>query len=268
MIRGKLIGALLGFAIGHLPGALIGLFLGHLFDRMRGALMWQTSSTPGMEQQAFFFHAIFATMGHIAKSDGRVSEREIQAASRLMDHLRLQGAARQEAQQAFRAGKGADFSLDAALDEFVRWTHAQPMVMQMAMEWLVQFALLDGQVSAAKMALLERIADRLRIQRTQLAYLLRRYRAGAEYQQRQQHQGYHHPGRAQVTDLSQAFACLELPSDADGKTIKRAYRKLMSQHHPDKLASQDVPEGMRQMAKERAQAIQSAYEQLKAAGKV
>jgi len=46
-------------------------------------------------------------------------------------------------------------------------------------------------------------------------------------------------------------------SDAE---VKRAYRKLMSEHHPDKLISKGLPDSMVELAKERTQEIQKAYE--------
>ena len=52
------------------------------------------------------------------------------------------------------------------------------------------------------------------------------------------------------------------PQD-EGLTIKRAYRKLMSEHHPDKLVAKGLPPEMMEMAKQKTQAIQQAYDLLK-----
>ena len=49
----------------------------------------------------------------------------------------------------------------------------------------------------------------------------------------------------------------------DATTIKRAYRKLMSEHHPDKLVAKGLPPEMMEMAKQKAQEIQKAYELIK-----
>ena len=49
----------------------------------------------------------------------------------------------------------------------------------------------------------------------------------------------------------------------DDKALKRAYRKLMSENHPDKLIAQGVPEDMIKLATERSQEIQAAYEMIK-----
>ena len=52
-------------------------------------------------------------------------------------------------------------------------------------------------------------------------------------------------------------------SDVGDKELKRAYRKLMSENHPDKLIAQGVPEDMIKLATERSQEIQAAYEMIK-----
>jgi len=45
--------------------------------------------------------------------------------------------------------------------------------------------------------------------------------------------------------------------------IKKAYRRLMSQHHPDKLVSKGLPEEMIKVATEKSQKIRDAYDLLK-----
>jgi len=55
---------------------------------------------------------------------------------------------------------------------------------------------------------------------------------------------------------------LGIERSANERDIKRAYRKLMSQHHPDKLG--DVPDELKRRAEERAREINAAYERVKA----
>ena len=59
------------------------------------------------------------------------------------------------------------------------------------------------------------------------------------------------------------YTLLKIEPNADLATIKKAYRKLMSQHHPDKLMAQGVPAEMLELAKRRTQDIQAAYELIK-----
>ena len=63
--------------------------------------------------------------------------------------------------------------------------------------------------------------------------------------------------------LKEAYEILGIESSASTAELKKAYRRLMSQHHPDKLVAKGLPEEMMKMAKEKTQEIQGAYEVIK-----
>ena len=63
--------------------------------------------------------------------------------------------------------------------------------------------------------------------------------------------------------LADAYAALGVTPESSGSEIKRAYRKLISQNHPDKLAARGLPESMRAVAEERSREINSAYDLIK-----
>jgi DnaJ like chaperone protein len=63
--------------------------------------------------------------------------------------------------------------------------------------------------------------------------------------------------------LEDAYKALGVSKDNTDAEIKRAYRKLMSQYHPDKLMGQGVPQDMIAMATEQAKEIQVAYDLIK-----
>jgi DnaJ like chaperone protein len=65
--------------------------------------------------------------------------------------------------------------------------------------------------------------------------------------------------------LADAYAALGVSEDASPAEIKRAYRKLISQNHPDKLAARGLPESMRAVAEERSREINAAYDLVKSA---
>ncbi len=69
--------------------------------------------------------------------------------------------------------------------------------------------------------------------------------------------------RHKQTSWSMPIKFLDVSSDADGKTVKRAYRKLMNEHHPDKLMAKGLPPEMMNVAKEKSQEIQNAYDLIK-----
>ena len=73
--------------------------------------------------------------------------------------------------------------------------------------------------------------------------------------------GWQH--KSSHNQLNDAYKLLGVESDADAKTVKRAYRKLMNEHHPDKLIAKGLPPEMMNVAKEKAQEIQNAYDMIK-----
>ncbi|WP_375055814.1 co-chaperone DjlA [Zobellella sp. DQSA1] len=260
-IKGKLIGFLFGLLIGNIPGALLGLWLGHLVDK-KLANAWQFNKGA----QAEFLYTTFATMGHVAKSSGRVSAEEIRLAEQLMTQMRLHGEQRAQAQQAFREGKDSDFPLVETLRRFRAQIKDSRNLLRFFMEVQLQLAFADGELHPAERRLLHRIAAELGFSERELEQLL----AFAEAQLHMFRQGregagaggYRQPPRDRLRD---AYRILEVEAEVDDSTVKRAYRRQMSKHHPDKLMAQGLPKEMMDMAKEKAQEIQQAWETIKAA---
>jgi DnaJ like chaperone protein len=79
--------------------------------------------------------------------------------------------------------------------------------------------------------------------------------AGGGYRQSQQQPGAAPPGK-------DPYAVLGITRAANDREIKTAYRRLIGQHHPDKLG--DVPEELKRRAEERAREINIAYEKIRA----
>ncbi|MGY3884276.1 co-chaperone DjlA [Aeromonas aquatica] len=264
-IWGKVLGAFFGFLLGNIFGALLGLWIGHRFDRGMGMSFRRA---PTQQQQAVFFHATFAVMGHIAKASGQVTEQEIRVASNLMDRMHLSGAQRVRAQESFRQGKESGFPLRETLAEFRRASLGQRDILRFFLEVQLQAAFADGRVEADERAILQTIADELGISRIELARILAMAEAQMNFFHRQQQGGGQQqyrqeaPSADRLKDAYQLLGVSESDSDQD---IKRAYRKEMSKHHPDKLAAKGLPPEMMEMAKEKTQEIQQAWEWIREA---
>lgn len=257
-IWGKVLGTFFGFLLGNIFGALLGLWIGHRFDRGMGMSFRRA---PTQQQQAVFFHATFAVMGHIAKASGQVTEQEIRVASNLMDRMRLSGEQRVRAQESFRQGKESGFPLRETLAEFRRASLGQRDILRFFLEVQLQAAFADGRVEADERAILQTIADELGFSQIELARILAMAEAQMNFFHRQQQGGQGQQRQAPTKDrLKDAYQLLGV-SESDGdQEIKRAYRKEMSKHHPDKLAAKGLPPEMMEMAKEKTQEIQQAWE--------
>ncbi|CAM2982980.1 co-chaperone DjlA [Pseudoalteromonas distincta] len=283
---GKILGFCFGFMFGKIFGAILGLYLGHLFDKSlknnfdkAGGFSSLFSGDDVNERQALFFSSCFAVMGHIAKSNGRISEVHIKAANLFMDEMGLKGEERREAQHAFQSGKESDFSLKETVHDFKERFAKRNDLMQLFLEIQIQMAFSDGVLAEQEKQLLAEVSKQLGISKTHFAFVLKRYQAEFNFRkqqqrfnQQQQSQGQsssyregsgHHVPPNNNMDRAQALALLGLNSDASQRDIKVAYRKLMSQHHPDKLVSQGLPKHMMELAVKKSQDIQAAYEYLK-----
>ena len=285
-IWGKVVGVFFGFMFGRFAGAVLGLIVGHIFDTtysrdfsQKGGFARFFSSSDDIQQQAVFFHSLFSALGHIAKSDGKVTEQDIQIASALMDQMSLTGDTRKEAQQAFRDGKQRDFALIEMLQQFKEQCHARRDVMQIFLEILIQAACVNQRLSTPQYAILVKIAKTLGFKKLELDFLVHTFeaeqrfrdaRARAQNQQNsRQQQGRSRayngqdPQYSPAAALNDAFKILGIENTDDVKLIKKAYRKQMSLHHPDKLVSKGLPEQTLQLSKKKAQDIQAAYELLR-----
>lgn len=259
---GKIIGGILGFFRGGISGALIGALIGHFIDRFIASFISVEST-----QQAFF-RALFSTLGHLSKADGQVTRNEIRAAENLMQRMQISGEERKRAIDYFNHGKRVDFSLDEAVEPFLRHSAVRPDLRQMFMEIVVEAAFADGGVSEAEQNVLLRLATMLRIPSHLFAAMMQARQFG--YGQPGPGEGaYQHSGSRRTVasrqPLAQAYAQLGLKADASDAEVKRAYRKLVSQYHPDKLVSRGLPEEMMEVAKTRVREINTAYEQIKGA---
>ena len=261
---GKFLGGAFGFLLGGPLGAILGASVGHHFDIGLETMGRTDRLSPGDQHrvQMAFFTATFSVMGHLAKADGRVSPAEINLAKQVMDNMKLTAEMRETAINLFQQGKNRDFPLHEVLAQFHSECRGRT---SMFLEFQLQAALADGDVNPAEDRLLLTICSHLGIsrfeyERIKLQLLAQQrfysYSTGNQYQ----------PARHQ-TKLADAYAILGVKANASDSEITKAYRRLISQHHPDKLVAKGLPEEMMTLAKEKTQQIRKAYETITEARK-
>ncbi len=265
-IWGKILGFLFGFMLSKtIIGALIGAWLGHLFDRGRGIdFNGVTGNTEDdISRQAAFFYTTFSVMGHVAKAKGQVTSHEIAFASAYMSKLGLTNELKQQAQDAFREGKSTGFPLNERLKKFKRLMGKRKDLLLMFLEIQIQVAFSDGELDKDERAVLHTIAKYLGYSAKELDNLLEMIIAGAAFHQ-QAGRGYQQYQRSKAPVSSQqlgnAYKVLGVSKGTPMKDVKKSYKKLMSQHHPDKLVAKGLPPEMMESAKQKTQDIQAAYD--------
>ncbi|MEH6635111.1 MAG: co-chaperone DjlA [Halioglobus sp.] len=257
MIYGKIICGLIGLFVGNIFGLVIGLFIGHAFDKGLARTL-QFGSPENIERiKVSFFETTFLLSGYIAKADGQVSKREIEHTEQIFNQMGLSAEQRQRAIELFRQGSAGDFAVEPAVTAFLQTCGPQRQLQQTILLFLISVALADQKIEPAEQAALARIASLMGLGAAQLAQLLRMAQAQEHFHGREGFAAQ--PG----TSLDDAYAAMGITSDVNDKDLKRAYRKLMSEHHPDKLIAKGVPEDMIKLATERSQEIQAAYQMIR-----
>ncbi len=261
---GKVIGGAFGFMLGGPLGALLGATLGHGFDKglagvelLEGGQDWDSGAQERV--QAAFFTATFSVMGHIAKADGRVTEDEINLARHTMAKMQLDEEQTRAAMQLFNSGKQADFPLLDVLEQLRKECHRRLNLIQMFLEIQIATALADGDLDPKEQQVLLTVAERLGFSRGQFERLLAMVVAQQRFSQRE----WSREAPATKESLSEAYQLLGVNKASSDAEVKKAYRRLISQHHPDKLVSKGLPEEMMKIATEKTREIKAAYELIK-----
>ena len=242
---GKLIGGALGWMLGPV-GAALGVAIGHQYDL--NVARQSARATP--EQ---FFLSTFRVMGHVAKADGRVTEREIAAARSVMHSLRLNDAQVRLAIAEFTRGKQPDFNLESEMSALQGACRSAPAILRVFVEIQLRFALAGSDMTPSARVRVTRAASLLGISPPLLQRMEAALRGGGSGNAATDH----------AAQVASAYRTLEVDPAVSNEDLTRAYRRLMSRHHPDKLKANGLPDSMLEHAKQRTQAIREAYELLR-----
>jgi DnaJ like chaperone protein len=264
---GKLLGGAFGFVLGGPLGAILGTALGHGFDRGLRLASEADRLEPGDRErvQTAFFTATFSVLGHVAKVDGRVSEQEIGLAETLMTEMDLTPEMRRTAIRLFTEGKSPGFPLDEVLDQLRAECHRRHTLVQMFLEIQLNAAYADGLLNTTERRLLEHIAGRLGFSPAAFRRLEDMIRAERGLHGRREERARRGPPPAAKVPLADAYAILNVSPGASDAEVKKAYRRLINQHHPDKLVAKGLPEEMMKLAAQKTIEIKQAYEAVKGA---
>ena len=273
---GKIIGGFLGFFLLGPLGALVGIGIGHLYDNKTQLLAGLGATSSGVVRQVFF-ETLFQLLGHIAKADGRISEQEIAQTEALIRSTGMTSDHRQQAIALFKQGAQPGFDRRRQIQHFLDTCGPRSLLKQTLLVYLISVALSDGDLDQIEITILQEIAAQLGFSQQALKQLIQMVGAQMHFRNYQGgtggRQGYSQGGYSQgkppprQDELALAYQALGVSPSISDTDLKKTYRKLMSENHPDKLMGQGVPDDMVQMATQRAQEIQAAYSLIEKARK-
>ena len=255
MALGKWIGGILGFMSGGPLGALAGIVLGHYFDNMLDDV--NTQETQGVfggysasqaraaqGQRNSFLFSMLVLSSYIIKADGKVMHSEMElvrnmlrqnfgdVASQQGDEIlrRLFDEQKRVGEQQFK-NTVADCCRQIAMN----MDYAQRLQL---LNFLVMISQADGRVDPSEVVAMKECAQWMQMSAAEIDSML---------------------GMGK-DDLESAYKVLGVSPDATDAEVKRAYRNLALNHHPDKVAA--LGEDVRKAAEKKFQEINDAKERI------
>ncbi|MDC7226116.1 MAG: TerB family tellurite resistance protein [Spirochaetales bacterium] len=270
-VIGGTIGLFLGGPLGAIAGAAFGGFIsgggtrinfgdqqenfqgGNYYSNLYGSRMNQNQ-----RHQMTFFVGAFSMLAKIAAVDGNVSDKERRKVEEFMDKdLNLDASTKQAAFRIFDTAVNSQETFYSFANQFAKEFRYQPQMYELMLDMMVRIAVEDNGISAEEETLIidavhifrldDSVYARLKAKHTGTGYDGSQSRYGAQG-------GYSSSAAYAVLGCSQ--------SDSDDK-LKRAYRKLVSEYHPDKISAKGLPDEFQKVAKQKFIEIQNAWDEIK-----
>ncbi len=246
---GKIVGGTMGFFLGGPLGLIAGIAFGNLFDSSgrTGTFSDNSSQFSQIDQtQMVFFVGAFSMLAKIATADGSMVQTERQKVEEFITRdLKLNLAEREAAVKVFNAAlSNHTTTFDQFAGQFYQNFSAERSLIELMMDVLVRVAAADGNISAAEMSHINSAARIFNIPKSFLDTILRQYGSSS-------------------ASGGRAYSVLNLTPEATDAEVKKAFRKMSIEFHPDTVASKGLPEEFTRFATEKFRAIQEAYEEIK-----
>ncbi len=240
---GKLIGSSIGM-LGGPFGALAGAAIGHLYDEDDPATKDERKA------RVLYLAYFFSCAAKIAKADGQVSAKEIEATETIMNRMVLNKRTKEFAKNVFRKAKNSNRSIDEDFKEVARLISYDPVVSQTFLGGLFEIA----------------NSNSSKLSKTQIRFLLygeKRLKLPSGLLQSWLSGGYAPPRYGTSSNdlsIADAYNTLGLNESCTDAELKAAYRNRAASFHPDKLKSKNLPEEFTSFANDQLAKINHANE--------
>jgi DnaJ like chaperone protein len=243
---GKIIGGAIGLSLGGPLGMIVGIAFGNLFDSA-SQITTTTNSFDSVQQEgeAIFFIATFSMLARMAMADGRLLKEEIETVNNFIDHdLKLDPQSKVVAQKIFNTSLSQKIGFEEFANQFYQKFANEKEMLLLMVDILVRVASSDKTISEKERYFINYAATLFRISDNELNRIITKYLGS-------------------TLDLDKAYLALSLDKSSSIDEIKKSYRKLSRDFHPDMIASKGLPEEFTLFATEKFQEIQAAYELIK-----
>ncbi len=243
---GKIVGGTVGLFMGGPLGAVAGAAMGAIYDSQNPDTVnrgqWREVEMNNVERaQLLFFAATFSMLGKLAKADGRVTPEEVENVSQFMREIRLEGEQLRFAKEIFNQSKSMDVPFEALARQYYQVSNRDHSRARVMIDIMLRVAMADGEYHPEEERLIHTAARIFNIDKSEFERLKGQY----------------------VKDNSRYYAILDCAETDSDEVIKRKYRQLVSEYHPDKIASKGLPEEFMELANKKLQEFNEAYSQIK-----
>ena len=231
-IWGKIAGAAAGLAVGGPIGALFGGIAGHyVFDRA-------AAETDPAKRQVAFTIGVIALGAKMAKADGVVTRDEVEAFRQV---FQVPPAEVKNVARVFNLAKQSVSGYEAYAAQLAQIFGPGSKILEDVLDGLFHIAKADGVVHPKEIEFLEQVADQFGFDPLAFGRIRARHVR---------------PGQ------DDPYEILGLDRSASDDRIKKTYRRLVRENHPDKMIARGVPQEFVTIANERLARINSAYDQI------
>lgn len=234
-IWGKIVGGAAGFALGGPLGVFLGLAAGHAADVAIDSFSGRVPSADGTKQIAFTT-AVIVLGAKMAKADGVVTRDEVDAFKQVfrVPPNEMKGVAR-----LFDLAKKDHRGFETYARQLAKMFADNPAILEQVLDALFHIAKADNQYHPGERSFLNEVAKIFGFDATEF----RRIEA-----------------KHTVQPKDDPYAILGLAPEASGDEIKTRYRKLIREHHPDRLVAQGMPKEFVDQATAEMAKINAAYD--------
>ena len=239
-----MVGGTIGFALGGPLGAIAGAVFGHAFDRSEERTFSEERQrlSPGEESQFAFFIGAFSMLAKLSQADGRVSQEEVTSIEKFMVFdLNLNRESQTVAMNIFHAAMASPGTFQEFAAQFYQRFRFQPQLLDVMLDILLRVSVADGSLSEAEERLILAAKSIFSIGDTQYTAIKSRY----------------------IQDNDRYYTILGVNRNDTNEAIRKQYRKLVKEYHPDMIASKGLPEEFTKLAEDKFREIQKAYDMVR-----
>lgn len=249
---GKLIGGVVGLTLGGPLGMIAGIAFGNLFDNAdnngAGGSCFHGMNNPYMsrseQKNMTFFVAVFSLLARLAQADGSVSHNERRAIEAFINNdLQLDFQSKTAALRVFDAALNGPGTAEQFAAQFYESFYHDQALLQLVVDILFRVALSDGSMAKNELDIIKNVTRIFKFSTSYFDAMSRKYSV--------------------ATASEGAYTVLGLTTNASDDEVKKAYRKMSIEYHPDTVQAKGLPEEFVKVATKKFREIQEAYDTIK-----